>query len=354
MVQLRVGAEFHASRRPQCLRDCPVTQFNSPCPQIFCQHSEIEPLRNFAFDADISGRVIELPGDWEKLLVTAPHPVTRAVLPHGRPTRKSTAPARSRELRVAQSERSRFADGIPADRNHVEERTRVMYTNCRNRFWFICTGDRESRRMVPWIPVLKVKTVVPEMKARIQTEVSRVIGGIPIHDFVGAGKRYLASRVPHLEKPAGSREVAKVYMVGAGPLRFERGTRRRKQPLPSGYGVGNIQLGVQGINRRIFKNRRYRKIRKNADVSVEPQPLIRCRLKHILLRGLIFTGSIFSLAKCGKGLSILMFLAQHSSFGQQILIGGFISVRITDCVEFDVSLSCLTECKVSVCQANAH
>ena len=120
--------------------------------------------------------------------------------------------------------------------------------------------------MVPWIPVLKVKTVDPEMKTRIQTEVSGVIGRIPINNFVGAGKRYLASRVPNLKEPAGVGEVAKVYMVGAGPLRFERGTRRRKQPLPPGYGVGNIQLGVQGINCRVLKDRRYGKIRKNADV----------------------------------------------------------------------------------------
>ncbi len=78
------------------------------------------------------------------------------------------------------------------------------------------------------------------MKTRVQTEVSRVIGSIPVDDLVGAGKRYLASSVPNLKEPAGVREVAKVYMVGAGPLRFELGTRSWKQPLPPRYGVGNI------------------------------------------------------------------------------------------------------------------
>src|ERR1700688_5100552 len=97
------------------------------------------------------------------------------------------------------------------------------------------------------------------MKTRIQTEVSCVIRRIPIDDLVRTGQRYFASGVSHLKEPAGIGEVAKVYMVGAGPLRFERGTRWRQQSLPAGYRIRQPGCRVPDFSRRVLTRSRYRK-----------------------------------------------------------------------------------------------
>jgi len=143
--------KLNASRGPQGLRNAIVAQFDSPGPQIFCQHPEIEPLRNLVFDADISRRVVELSNDGEKLFITsAPSSYQGVFFPHGRPTRKSTAPARSRELRLLKVNGPASRMAYPLTEMMLNNELVVMYTNCRNKFWFI---SQETRSLCERFPV---------------------------------------------------------------------------------------------------------------------------------------------------------------------------------------------------------
>src|ERR1700722_19820110 len=98
------------------------------------------------------------------------------------------------------------------------------------------------------------------MQRRVQSKVKGVIGRITTDNQFLARQGYLPASIPHLKESAGFGKIAKMEMVGASPFRLEGRARRRKQTLAARYGIGNVQFGVENINRRIFENGRHRKI----------------------------------------------------------------------------------------------
>ena len=98
--QLRVRAKstVPAGRRFWAIPE--LALHNPPCPQIFGDSSHIQPVAKSVFEADVGRGVVVLVAAGENADRVDPHPVTRAVLPHGAPTRKSTAPISDRECRL--------------------------------------------------------------------------------------------------------------------------------------------------------------------------------------------------------------------------------------------------------------
>src|ERR1700722_1895254 len=98
------------------------------------------------------------------------------------------------------------------------------------------------------------------MEGRSQSKVKRVIGRIAIDDQFLTGQRNLPASIAHLKESAGFGQITEMEMVGAGPFRLEGRSWRRKQLVASWHRIRNIQLGVQNITRRVFKDGGHGKI----------------------------------------------------------------------------------------------
>ena len=85
-----------------------LVSYDSPCPKVFCDSSDIQPIRKLAFDAEDRKRCSNFRATGENCWSLAPQPSTRAVFPHGSPTRKST-----RRLRPANEIAFGKGTGLP-------------------------------------------------------------------------------------------------------------------------------------------------------------------------------------------------------------------------------------------------
>ena len=168
------------------------------------------------------------------------------------------------------------------------------------------------------------------MKGWIQAEVERVVGRVAIHDGIRTGKRYLTLRIPHLEEAGGVGKAAEMKVIGSGPLRLKRRSWRREQPLPPRYRLRHVQLGVERIYRRVFKDWGHGKVREETEIVGDPQSFVAGRLHQGAVSSRIFAGRIGCLREGRQGLGVVMLLAINTGFGEQILVSGIAFVRFVD------------------------
>src|SRR5690348_8593582 len=87
--------------------------------------------------------------------------VNSDVLPHGRPTVKPSVPLSSRECSESSVKGPVSRIALPCTEIQLKNDDVDMYTNWRNRFWFIANGASVSRRTVNCTPGLKAIVLDP-------------------------------------------------------------------------------------------------------------------------------------------------------------------------------------------------
>src|SRR5271156_5921199 len=238
----------------------PIVFLDAPRPQVLGDNPEVKPLGNFMFDARVDGGEINLTSNRKKLLIASPPSGYEKCFPPWMPDAEVDRSGQGAQTQVAFGKRSRFANGERIDRHHVEERTRRQVGKLAKQVLIHFHGLERVSANGFLNTGVEVQYVVAEMKRGVEADVEGVVGRIPVDDLVRAGQRNLAARVAHLKESADVRKRSKVQMICAGPLRLDGGARRRKQSLAAGYGIRNVQLGVQRVNRRVFENRLYGEI----------------------------------------------------------------------------------------------
>ena len=149
--------------------------------------------------------------------------------------------------------------------------------------------------------------------------------------------------------------MIQMQMVCVCPLCLKGGTRwRKKSRIGARHRKSGIQLGVQNINRRVFEDRFYREVGKQAQDGSNPQSLVCSRLEQSLFGRLIFTSSVGGLRKGSECLSVVVLLAIDIGLGQQILVIRRVTCSSSDCGKLGLRPGCVSEGEIVVGQSNSH
>ena len=196
----------------------------------------------------------------------------------------------------------------------------------------------------------------PRSEGGVQSEVEGVVRGVAVDDLVDRGHRDLAAAVAHLEEAGGVGQIVEVQAIGPGPLRLQRRARRRQQGWIRA-GTGHSQLGVQCVDRGVFKNRSDGKVRLETHFRIDSQPFSSSHFKHFPLDGIVFSRGVGGLRESGERLRVVMLLPVHIGFGQKIIVGLVFAAAVVGAIDLD-ELSfgprSIAACQVTVGQADAY